>query len=119
MIINYEQTIGPIVAAKCVSCHQPIIVGPDTTLAGNLDLTAVPDTTMENRIFPRGYINLSGESMMGSRQVVDPAFPRRSPLIDYVLGLGTRAGQGSHPGTLTAEERRLFNLWVLLGAQYK
>jgi hypothetical protein len=121
-IINYEQTIGPIVAAKCVSCHQPTINGVDTIpAAGNLDLTSVPDTTRENRIFPRGYVNLSGESMgMAGPQEVDPAFPRRSRLIDYVLGLGSQSGNGPHPaGALTATERSLFNFWVLLGAQYK
>jgi ethanolamine utilization microcompartment shell protein EutS len=120
-IINYQQTIGPIVAAKCVSCHY---AGVDTVAGAGttLDLSAVPDTTMMNRIFPRGYINLSGEGMIAAHQVVDPAFPRRSLLIDYVMGLGSRAGQPSHPtgaGALTAEERRQFNLWVLLGAQYR
>ena len=120
--INYSQHIGPIVANKCVSCHQPIVSGPDTTLAGGLDLTAVPDTTMEGRIFPRGYVNLSGASnmMMGAQEVVPP-FPRRSKLIDYVLGLGAHAGPGPHPtpSALTPEEKRQFNLWVMLGAQYK
>jgi hypothetical protein len=121
IIINYEQTIGPIVANKCVSCHY---AGVDTVAGAptTLDLSAVPDTTEEMRIFPRGYINLSGESMM-TNQVVDPAFPRRSKLIDYVLGLGSRAGMGFHTtgaaDSLTAVERRQFNLWVLLGAQYK
>jgi hypothetical protein len=119
MIINYESTIGPIVTNKCQSCHTPVIVGTDTTLAGNLDLTAVPDTTRENRIFPRAYVNLSGETMMMStHQVTDPPFPRRSILIDAVLGVGTRSGMGAHGG-LTPEEKRQFNLWVLLGAQYK
>ncbi|MGH7725931.1 MAG: hypothetical protein ACREOU_10945 [Candidatus Eiseniibacteriota bacterium] len=122
-IINYESTIGPIVANKCVSCHQPTYAGPDTIpAAGNLDLTAVPDTTMEDRIFPRGYINLSGESMDMADNVVVPGFPRRSKLVDYALGVGTAAAQGSHPqGTyaLTAEEKRLINFWVMLGAQYK
>jgi len=123
MTINYQQNIGPVVAAKCASCHQPIISGPDTlAAAGNLDLTAVPDTTMEGRIFPRGYVNLSGESMSMASQEVVPPFPRRSRLIDYVLGLGSRAGLGTHPAgpdSLTAQEKRQFNLWVLLGAQYK
>jgi len=117
-IINYEQTIGPIVAAKCVGCHQPT----SAPAAGGLDLTAVPDTTEMGRVFPRGYVNLSGESMSMASQVVTPAFPRGSRLIDYVLGLGSRAGQGLHPtgaDSLTARERREFNLWVLLGAQYK
>ncbi len=122
-VINYEATIGPIVAAKCVSCHQPTFAPPDTIPpAGNLDLTAVPDTTMEDRIFPRGYINLSGESMMTASQVVRPGFPRQSRLVDYALGVGAAAAQGPHPSganALTAEEKRLMNLWVLLGAQYK
>jgi hypothetical protein len=117
MVINYESTIGPIVAAKCVSCHQ------GTTPPGGLDLTAVPDTAMEMRIFPRGYINLSGASLKLASQETVPPFPRRSRLIDYVLGVGSRAGQGFHPSdpadTLTAVERREFNLWVMLGAQYK
>ncbi|HTR97647.1 MAG TPA: hypothetical protein VMH61_07065 [Candidatus Acidoferrales bacterium] len=118
-IINYESTIGPIVAAKCVSCHQPV---GNTPAAGNLDLTAVQDTASEMRIFPRGYINLSGASLKLASQEVTPAFPRKSRLIDYVLGVGSQAGQGFHPGgadSLTAAERREFNLWVLLGAQYK
>lgn len=122
-VINWRDDIGPIVAAKCVSCHQPTIVGTDTTAAaGNLDLSAVPDTARMNRIFPRGYINLSGESMRMTTQEVDPAFPRRSRLIDYVLGLGSRSGQGAHPAgadSLTAVEKRKFNYWVLLGAQYR
>jgi hypothetical protein len=136
-VINYEQTIGPVVAAKCASCHTPtyterqvqqpdsswVTVTDTTAAAGGLDLSAVPDTTEMNRVFPRGYINLSGEGMMmAAHQVVRPGFPRQSRLIDYVLGVGSRDGLGSHPAgpnALTAEERRQFNLWVLLGAQYK
>jgi hypothetical protein len=122
-IINYESTIGPIVSAKCVSCHQPTIVGPDTTAAaGNLDLTAVPDTIRENRIFPRGYVNLVGESMSMMNQESNPPFARQSKLIDYVLGVGSRAGMGVHPtgaDSLTAVERRQFNYWITLGGQYK
>src|SRR5262249_52397920 len=122
--IDYLTDIGRIVNAKCVSCHQPVIVGTDTTAAaGNLDLTAVPDTTRENRIFPRGYVNLSGETMMNSTSpvVTVPPFPRRSVLIDYVMGLGTHAGSMHPPGgdSRTAVERRKFNLWVLMGAQYR
>jgi hypothetical protein len=121
-IINYESTIGPIVAAKCASCHTTVVNAPgDTThAAGGLDLSAVPDTTEMNRVFPRGYINLSGESMMlSAHQVTTPAFPRRSILIDYVLGLGSQSAAHPSPTTLTPEEKRQFNLWVLLGAQYK
>jgi hypothetical protein len=122
MVIDYEGTIGSIVANKCVSCHSPTVPGVDSTAAGGLDLTAVMDTVRMNRIFPRGYVNLSGESLKLKQQEVDPAFPRHSRLIDYVLGVGSRSGQGFHPSgpdSLTAAERRDFNLWVLMGAQYK
>jgi mono/diheme cytochrome c family protein len=118
-VINFEDHIGPVVAAKCVSCHQPSGLTPP---AGGLDLTAVPDTVRMNRIFPRAYVNLSGESMTMATQEVVPAFPRRSRLVDYVMALGSRSGQGFHPSgtdSLTAAERRMFNLWVLLGAQYR
>jgi hypothetical protein len=121
-VINYEQNIGPVIAAKCVSCHQPTIAGPDTIpAAGNLDLTSVPDTTEMGRIFPRAYVNLSGESMMANQEVVPP-FPRRSRLIDVIRGLGSRSGVGPHPvapDSLTAYEKRIFTFWVMLGAQYK
>ncbi|NOT35578.1 MAG: hypothetical protein HOP12_15645, partial [Candidatus Eisenbacteria bacterium] len=123
-IINYETTIGPIVAAKCASCHTPTIPGVDSTAAGQLNLTSAPDTVRMNRIFPKGYVSLSGEMMMGSTRpaVTRPGFPRQSTLIDYVMGLGSQSGIGQHPSgpnALTAAERRKFNLWVLLGAQYK
>ena len=125
--IDYLHDIGPIVAAKCASCHHTTIAGADTTAApGDLDLTAVPDTVRMNRIFPRAYVNLSGE-MTGTHgtDVTEPAFPRRSKLIDYVMQLGSHAGAGPHPANsdstiaLTPQEQRQFNLWVLLGAQYR
>jgi hypothetical protein len=134
--INYRDHIGPVVASNCVTCHFPTYTPrdtlslPDSTWVtvidtipppGGLDLTAVPDTTMEGQIFPRGYVNLSGESEMGPRNVVRPAFPRRSPLIDYMLGVGEAAAQGPHPQSmpLTPQQQEMFNLWVLLGAQYR
>lgn len=137
-IINYENDIGPIVAAKCAVCHFEriterrlvdedsgtfTVAGYETIPApGDLDLSAVPDTVRMNQIFPRGYVNLSGE-MMGNDgpQVVEPAFPRRSILVDAVLGLGDHDGSPhpTAPYTLTDQEKELFNLWVLLGAQYR
>ncbi len=117
--ITWSDDLAPVVATKCVSCHQPNGLVP---AAGGLDLTTVPDTVRMNRIFPRAYVNLSGESRSMTTQEVDPAFPRHSKLIDYVLGTGSHAGQGFHPGgadSLTAVERRRFNLWVLMGAQYR
>jgi len=135
--INYRDNIEPMIAAKCRSCHVPTYVprdtvfAPDTTVVtvidtilppGELDLSAVLDTTtMDMQIFPRAYINLSGEAEMGPHQVVSPAFPRRSILIDYVLGVGAASAEGPHPasGPLTPAEQELFNLWVTLGAQYR
>jgi hypothetical protein len=135
--INYRNNIGSIIEAKCASCHmetyvqRDTIIPPDTTAVtvtdtipppGGLDLTAVPDTLMmTNQIFPRAYVNLSGESETSPRQAVVPAFPRRSPLVDYVMGVGERAGQGPHPAStpLTPAEQELITFWVMLGAQYR
>lgn len=119
-IISWQSDIGAIVAAKCEGCH--VSPAPGQPAPGGLDLANVPDTARMMRIFPRGYISLSGESMKMTQQVTRPGFPRRSKLVDYVMGLGSRSGMGSHPAgadSLTAAERRKFNLWVLLGAQYR
>jgi len=121
--INYENDIGPLVKAQCESCHRATTVnGSLLPPPGNLDLSAVLDTTLIRRqVFPRAYINLSGESETSARQAVTPLFPRRSVLIDYLLGLGDAASQGPHPSpdALTPEEEELFILWVTLGAQYR
>ncbi|HKK70938.1 MAG TPA: hypothetical protein VKA86_06955 [Candidatus Krumholzibacteria bacterium] len=132
-LITWTEGIGAIVEQKCVSCHSPGAPGvkDDPRVdglgrrapAGDLDLrqnVMVPDMEMRSE-FPLGYVNLSGESERAS-EAVRPGFPRRSPLIDYVLGLGSREGMGPHPlgeHALTERERELFNLWVLLGAQYR
>jgi hypothetical protein len=135
-IINYEHDVGPVVEAKCAGCHQPEYVvryvkAPEPSNGividtlpppGDLDLTSVPDTVDMRDVFPKGYVSLSGESEDMEHQVVDPAFPRRSLLIDYVLGVGSQATKGTHPTgeyALTDEEKEMFNLWVLLGAQYR
>jgi hypothetical protein len=143
-IINYENDIAPIVEAKCAGCHvERVIVrtggsldgGPggagsgsdaDTVYApGNLPLTSEMIEGGEMMaMFPRAYVNLSGEPEEHVSNVVRPAFPRRSTLIDAVLGLGSHAGTGPHPApgspeALTDHEKDLFNKWVLLGAQYR
>ncbi|HET9887020.1 MAG TPA: hypothetical protein VFR10_05860, partial [bacterium] len=123
-VINYEDDIGPIVAAKCASCHRET-TGPGGLIPppADLDLSDVPDTVDMDMVFPRGYVSLSGEMEgMSGPQVTVPGFPRRSVLIDAMLGLGSHQGSGAHPSgaeALTQQEKDLFNLWVLLGAQYR
>jgi len=59
--------------------------------------------------------------MMGST-VVTPGFSRRSRLIDVLRALGSATGQPPHPQgaeALTDAEKRLFTVWVDLGAQYR
>lgn len=123
-VINYVDDIAPIVEAKCVACHQVTVPAEGDTLwaPAGLDLSALPDTLEMGEIFPRGYVSLSGESERMEEQVVVPAFPRRSVLIDATEGLGDWEGAGRHPNganALTDRERELFRLWVLLGAQYR
>lgn len=142
-VINYENDIAPIVEAKCVTCHTPTFIEreelseadlPDSVFytvidtipaPGLLDLRAEPDTTEMGRIFPTAYVSLvegPTEEEPDRADVMEPAFPRRSLLIDAVLGVDEKAAVGPHPEgvhALTPEEKETFNLWVLLGGQYR
>lgn len=121
--INYRDHIGPMVEANCATCHTgvPYANGnPDSIPpAGGLDFTpGALDTVEMNQVFPRAYVSLSGESERGTRNVTVPAFPRRSPVIDYLLGVDEGVGK-NHDTILNATDVEMFNLWVLLGAQYR
>ena len=132
-VINFLQTLRPIVETKCTSCHQPtyqtvwqdsVAITDTIPPPGDVDLRmiAVFDS-MEMVEFPLAYLTLSGgmEGMMGSA-VTRPGFSRRSLLIDKLLGLGGFQGDTPHPEgseALSAEERRWFTNWVDLGAQYR
>ncbi|MEZ4654031.1 MAG: hypothetical protein R3E12_10730 [Candidatus Eisenbacteria bacterium] len=137
-IISYETEIEPIIEAKCVSCHVPTYESRDSLLVdgrtvtvvdtipapGLLDLRSLADTTERGEIFPLAYVSLAGEGdeEEGTRTFITPAFPRRSLLIDTIMGLGSHAGEEPHPTTenaLTEAEKESFRLWVMLGAQYR
>jgi hypothetical protein len=139
-IINYRDDIGPIVEAKCAPCHYTRYHERTVSLiddSGAIIQQTVVDTVLAPAelpldselieggemmaLFPRGYVNLSGEPEDEVPNYVRPAFPRRSVLIDAVLGLDSHAGSPHPDGpyALTDAEKRLFNMWVLLGAQYK
>ncbi|NNE44085.1 MAG: hypothetical protein HKN12_07735, partial [Gemmatimonadetes bacterium] len=120
-IINYVDDIGPIVEQKCAGCHytsyfqrhEYLVEGGVQTQVSVTDSIAPPaNLDLSDRLelggemmaeFPRGYLNLSGEPMEGSNNVVVPVFPRRSVLIDAVLGLDTHAATGPHPDPASAE----------------
>ncbi|MEZ5064484.1 MAG: hypothetical protein R3B81_07085 [bacterium] len=141
-IINYRDDIAPIVQAKCAPCHYEQIVthevrGVDDfgvpftdavaeTVAAPAELPLTSELVLGGEMmaeFPRAYVNLSGEPEEEVPNYVTPAFPRRSALVDAVLGLDSHAGaphpDPSGPYALNDAEKRLFNLWVLLGAQYE
>jgi hypothetical protein len=127
-VVNFKDVLSPVVQSKCTTCHVPLFTpkmggGVDTTAApGNLDLRfiAVYDST-ENTTFPQAYLSLAGDEMGMHAGVVTPAFSRRSALIDWLLGVGSRAGQAPHPDptALTPAEKKQFMNWVDLGAQYR
>ncbi|GJM43593.1 MAG: hypothetical protein DHS20C21_04350 [Gemmatimonadota bacterium] len=142
-IINYETDIAPIVEAKCADCHIERITtrnevamddqGVPFTIAVTETIPAPGDLPLTSELieggemmaeFPRAYVNLSGEPEERAANVVRPAFPRRSLLVDAILGLGAHESTGAHPDpagpyALTDEEKETINFWVLLGAQYK
>jgi hypothetical protein len=105
-----------------ISTGEHVAVVDTIAAPGDLDLRMDPDSTMRG-VFPLAYINLAGggEGMEIEDPVTVPAFPRRSRLIDYVLGLGSQQDLLHPDGSeaLTEDEKEMFNLWVLLGAQYR
>jgi hypothetical protein len=117
-VINFRDQLQPIVAAKCMGCHQPtfnmvmrdsMAVVDTIAAAGNLDLRmdAVTDTVM-NVDFPRAYASLVGsmEVNMDAPGVLDPGFSRRSTLIDWVRGLVHVPDNGASGGRQHADRRR-------------
>jgi len=131
-IINYINDIEPIIASSCRSCHvstpnpdyDPLDPLSEPLIApGDLDLS--PDLVEAGEMmqeFPLSYVNLSGESEEMETNVVSPAFPRRSILIDWLMAAGSQDGLARHPegpDALTDEQIETINLWVLLGAQYR
>jgi len=130
-VVNFKDVLDLVVQSKCVSCHVPTFVArgdstaPVDTLAapGNLDLRSVAVyDSLENTTFPQSYLSLAGDRMSENPGVVTPGFSRRSPLIDWLYGVGSRAGQPPHPdgaNALSAAEKKHFMNWVDLGAQYR
>jgi hypothetical protein len=125
-VINFEQTIGPIIAAKCTSCHTPTFTQapPDTIPApAGLDLRMEVEPGQEDG-FPIAYLSLVGEEMMGQSAFVTVPFSRQSPLVDAVMGLGANQTT-AHPGeldstrVLTPAEQTLLFRWIDLGGQYR
>ena len=124
-VINFQDTIGPLIAAKCTGCHVPSIVPPDTIPApAGLDLRMSVDPDQEDG-FPVAYLSLVGEEMMGGSEFVTVPFSRQSPLVDVVMGIGANQGLPPHPAeldstrVLTPAEMTLLFRWIDLGGQYR
>jgi cytochrome c553 len=126
-VVNFRDTVAPIIAAKCVSCHQPTISSapPDTIPApAGLDLRLDVDPESEEG-FPIAYLSLVGEEMMGQSPFVTVPASRQSPLVDVIMGIGASQGLTPHPGELdstlqlTPAEMTSFFRWIDLGGQYR
>ncbi len=111
-MIAFQNAIEPIIAEKCLPCHD----GANPGGALNLSLTKTVD-------FSVAYENLMNASRNNKEMVTasNVPFARNSYLIDVLLGLGDRQALGSHPSganALTKDEVRKFITWVDLGGQY-
>ena len=109
--VNFSRDVGPVIAAKCASCHDSD--GPPPNLAGD---------------FMRTYISLLPEK----GGYVRSGQARTSPLIWRLFGRNTSrpwdatydpdASIESHPPAgaepLTADERSAFVEWIDLGARW-
>jgi hypothetical protein len=124
-VINFADVVGPIIEARCTTCHVPVIAPPDTTPPpADLDLRMVVDPDSEEG-FPIAYLSLVGDEMMGGSPFVTVPFSRQSVLVDAIMGLGTHQGQTPHPAdvdtaqALTPDEVTKIFRWIDLGGQYR
>jgi hypothetical protein len=113
-VIAFQNAIEPIVAQKCLPCHD------GASPADALSLSMAKTTE-----FSVAYENLMNGSR-NNRELVNVSsvpFSRRSYLVEVLLGIGARKekGLGAHPDgaqALTKEEIRKFITWIDLGGQY-
>ena len=114
-VIAFQNAIEPIIAQKCLPCHDGVSPG------GALRLSLTPTQN-----FSVAYDNLMNASH-GNKDMVTTSnvpFARNSYLADVVLGVGQRKaeGKGAHPdgaNALTKDEIRKFITWMDLGGQYR
>lgn len=114
-VIAFRNAIAPIIEQKCLSCHNAATPG------GGLDLTLEAPPQEENG-YPVAYQQLLRDHEPRLVEVNRVPFARRSYLVNYLLGLGDRAGSGPHPAdenSLSSEEIRKIITWIDLGGQYQ
>jgi hypothetical protein len=124
-VVNFADQVGPIVEARCTSCHVPSYSPPDTIPPpADLDLRMEVDPDSDEG-FPIAYLSLVGEDMMGMSPFVTVPFSRQSILVDALMGVGTHQGQTPHPTdqdssiVLSPAEVTAFFRWIDLGGQYR
>lgn len=123
--VDFRRDVMPIIAKKCVSCHDK----EDSPLSLTKDLSLVKGSG-RGAFFNRTYENLlTPDNQAGDGKYVHPGRARTSPLIWHIFGRNTSrpwddvqsTEKLSHmpPSTveaLTEDERLTFVEWIDMGA---
>jgi Hydrazine synthase alpha subunit middle domain/WD40-like Beta Propeller Repeat len=111
-VIAFQNALEPIIAQKCLPCHEGTNPGGALTLS----LVKTPN-------FSVAYENLMNASHNNKEMVNVSSVPfaRNSYLADVLLGTGDRKALGPHPSgadALAKDDIRKFITWMDLGGQY-
>jgi len=129
MTVDFRRDLMPIIERKCVRCHSGANAAAGLDLGGGMELVyqrVVEDPSYAYHInaalFNRAYLSLSASANFVWGKFIYPGLARRSPLIWRLYGYSPRfdvkVNQCPPDQPLTDEEKKLFALWVDLGAQW-
>lgn len=119
----------PIIEKRCTGCHNAEKLAGGLDLSGGNELVFVERATSPDQsyrimaaLFNKAYLSLCAPADFRIGKYIYPGFARQSPLIwrlygyDFVHDVPVEQCPPDDP--LTVEEKRLFALWVDLGAQW-
>ena len=127
--VDFRRDIMPIVEAKCVNCHSGADAKGGLNLGGGMELVFHRRGEDDNRsnfngaFFNAAYENLN-RALQGKRwgRYVFPGRARLSPLVWRLMGYDyehdVKVKTCPPEGSLTAEEKQKFIVWIDLGAQW-
>ncbi len=127
--VDFRRDLIPIIERKCVRCHNEKKAEGGLDLSGGDKLVFIPRVTMPDRayeingaFFSKSYLSLCAPADYRTGKYIYPGFARKSPLIwrlyGYSFEYNTEVNQCPPDEPLTDEEKRLFALWIDLGAQW-
>ena len=127
--VDFRRDLIPIIERKCTRCHSGAEAAGGLDLSGGSELVFIDRITMPDRayqingaFFSRSYLSLCAPADYRIGKYIYPGLARKSPLIwrlyGYCFEYGTEVNRCPPDEPLSDQEKRLFALWIDLGAQW-